>query len=81
MKTAYRMISRLRARLGALPQVPATFLKKGRSKTFVIFGDLKFCRVSKFFFQTVRSPLTKSVQYFIIYLHLRIIPGFYGNHE
>ncbi len=28
-------VSRLRARLGALPQVPATFLKKGRSKTFM----------------------------------------------
>ena len=27
--------SRLRARLGALPQDPATFLKKGRSKTFM----------------------------------------------
>ena len=34
-KSNAEKVSRLRARLGALPQVPATFLKKGRSKTFV----------------------------------------------
>ena len=36
---------------------------------------------AKYFPKPVHLPLTNPVQYFIIYLYLRIIPGFYGNHE